>query len=393
MPLFFYILLSGHIAFVTSTIVIVTILTWHTTQISPSISDIALIQVTQSLPLALLSIVFGTVADRISRRSLLILSQSACLVATIIFAVLASLHPPTIPLILTYTALLGVATALVYPCWQATLGDLAPTPHLRSAVSLNITAFNISRVTAPLAASMLIVLAGVPWALGISSLGFAIFLCGLFRWTPAAQRANASAHRFFYEVFDSVKYVRHRREIVTALFWTCVFAVHTSFAATLLPAVISLVTDGSATSFGLVTACFGLGAIIAGLASLLWQQAVNRHLVIPLSLVGLCCHGVMLASADSFSIVALAAIVGGLSWVTGFIYLNSSVQMLAPRDYAGRLMAFYQTANALGLAFGGWLWGMLADLFGLLPTLFLISAQSALLALLLTFGRTPRLKG
>ncbi|UFX12881.1 MFS transporter [Sinorhizobium meliloti] len=101
----------------------------------------------------------------------------------------------------------------------------------------------------------------------------------------------------------------------------------------------------------------------------------------------------MLASADSFSIVALAAIVGGLSWVTGFIYLNSSVQMLAPRDYAGRLMAFYQTANALGLAFGGWLWGMLADLFGLLPTLFLISAQSALLALLLTFGRTPRLKG
>jgi len=393
MPALFYILLTGHIAFVTSTIVIVTTLTWHVTQISRSISDIALIQVTQSLPLALLSIVFGTVADRISRRSILIFVQFSCLFATITFAVLTSLNPPTIPQILAYTTLLGAATALVYPCWQATLGDLAPALHLRSAVSLNITAFNISRVTAPIAATTLTVLVGVPWALGMSSLGFGIFLYGIFRWAPTPKHTNSSSHRFFCDVFDSFTYVRHRPEIVAALLCTIVFAVHASFAATLLPAIISSVPDGSAISFGFVTSCFGLGAIIAGLASLLWQRAVKRHRVIPLSLFGLCCHGVMLASADSLSIIALAAVVGGFFWVTGFVFLNSSVQMLAPRDYAGRLMAFYQTANALGLAFGGWLWGMLADLFGLHSTLLLISAQSGMLALLFTFGFTPQTKG
>ncbi|WOH52592.1 MFS transporter [Bradyrhizobium sp. sBnM-33] len=354
---------------------------WCLTNNTRSIASVALVQSTQSLPLALLCIPFGVVADIVERRMLLILAQGLAIVASLVLVtILAITTPPTWSFLLIST-IIGSSVALSYPSWQASIGDLVEGADLPAAVSANAIIFNIARIVGPALAGLLISLIGAAGTIAVSCGGFMIFLVVLFRWTPTAKEVPTKVTTFWETLKIGFVFSWHHITIRRALFETLIFGFIACIASALLPAVIKFSANGSSWSFGIVTSCFGCGAVCGGLIAASWRRhMVAKHFVLAgaFSGIGLC--AVLFAIASNAQVAAIAAFAGGISWVSGFVYLNTTIHVTAPRPLIGRTLAMYQTVNAGSLAIGSWAWGALSDAVGFTTAVLGAAALSCLVS-------------
>src|SRR5438874_656330 len=269
---------------------------WAMTSLSPSPLMVALVQSATSLPVFVVGLPAGAVADIVDRRRLLLVTQTWMLATTALLAVLAFADVMTATMLLALTFALGMGVAMNMPTWQAITAELVPPSELMRAVALNALPINIGRAIGPALGGILVAASGPALVFALNAATFVAVLVVVYRWRRETPRAVLPAERVIGATRAGIRYARHAPPVVAVLVRTGVFIMCASAFWALLPVIARRELGLSALGYGPLLGCFGLGAI-AGAAFL---PRVKRRLELDAV--------VALASSAGAACVGLAAI-------------------------------------------------------------------------------------
>nr|MDT0659962.1 MFS transporter [Micromonospora sp. DSM 115978] len=329
---------------------------------------VALVQTASMLPILLLALPAGALADAFDRRHLLIAVQ--CFAASVGLALTLLTATDRMPpaLLLTLTFALGVGQALTLPAWAAIIPELVPRSHLQSASALGSISVNVARSVGPALAGVLVARAGVATVFAVNMVSILVFALALYRWRPGSARAVEVPERFTAALRAGGRFVRHSPVVRRLLLRALLFLVPASALWALLPLIASRRLGMTSSGYGLLLGALGVGAIAGGLV-LPWVRrrlSANQYLMLAGLLFGLVL--LVVALVRSVPLVLLALVPAGLSWVLVLSNVNAEMQLFLPGWVRARGLAVYQVVFAGGQAGGAFAWGLLAQGAGLVTT-------------------------
>ena len=337
---------------------------WAMTSLSPSPLMVALVQSATSLPVFVVGLPAGAVADIVDRRRLLLVTQCWMLVAAGLLAVLAFLGLMTATTLLALTFALGIGVAMNTPTWQAITSELVPPSELTQAVTLNALPVNIGRAIGPALGGILVAAAGPALVFALNAVSFVAVLVVVYRWRREAPRALLPAERVIGATRAGIRYARHAPPLVAVLVRLGLFIVCASAFWALLPVIARRDLGLGAFGYGLLLGCLGVGAI-AGAALL---PRVKRRLpldaVIGLATVAFAVVSALTAFWRFIPGLGIAMILGGVAWIAMMAGLNGSAQTAVPAWVRARALGIYLLVFQGGLGIGSALWGLVADHVG-----------------------------
>ena len=362
---------------------------WLMTSLTSSPMWVALVQVAVSLPVLLIALPAGALADIVDRRKFLLFTQGSMVAAASVLGVMTLTRTVTPQILLIFTFLLGVGAVMNDPAWQALTPDLVPPDKLAPAVALNSAGFNIARAVGPALGGLTIAAmgsgtSGSGWAFLLNAISFFGVILFLYHWKPRETERRNGNEKFTGAIAIGLRYARQEPKIRMVLVRTLVFTLFASAFWAMLPLIAS---KFGAEGFGAMLAFFGLGALGgAGVLSLarrrLSPDAVIAFatLIFAVALCGLVrSHSLVVAS--TFSAAA------GLAWISTLATLNVAAQTAAPAWVRARVISMYVLVLQGGLALGSAVWGVMASSQGIQFTLTAAAAALAAGLLLAPFFR------
>jgi predicted MFS family arabinose efflux permease len=344
---------------------------WLMTSLTRSPMWVALVQVAVSLPVFLIALPAGALADIVDRRKFLLFTQGLMVTAATVLGVMTLTRTVTPQILLVFTFLLGVGAVMNDPAWQSLTPDLVPPAKLAAAVALNSAGFNIARAVGPALGGLVIAAmgsgtSGSGWAFllnAVSFFGVILFLCV---WKPVKMDHSNGATTFTGAIAVGLRYARQEPRIRIVLVRTLIFSLFASAFWALLPLIAS---KFGAKGFGAMLAFFGLGALVgagvlAGARRHLSPDAViaSATLIFAVSLFGL-------VRSPSLTIASAFSAAAGLAWISILATLNLAAQTAAPAWVRARVISMYVLVLQGGLALGSAVWGAVASNAGVHFTL------------------------
>jgi len=342
---------------------------WLMTQLAPSPLMVSLIQTAEALPVFLLALAAGALADVLDRRRLLIFSQSWMLGAAAGLGVLTLLHLTTPQLLLAFTFLLSFGNALNGPAWQAIVPELVSRRELPAAVSLNSVGFNVARAAGPALGGLVVASAaralnderaGSAVVFLLNAISFLGVIVVLYRWHHAPRSSVLPAERVLGAMRAGVRYVAHAPFMHSVLVRVSLFMLGASALWGLVPLFARSTLGRGAAGYGVLLGFFGAGAVIGGslLPRLQHELGLRRLLAAGVLLFALAL-GVM-AIWRQFPVACIAMFGAGFAWTTELSTFNTSVQLTTPAWVRGRALSVYQLTYFAGMGACSALWGSVA---------------------------------
>ncbi len=346
---------------------------WLMTQLAPTPLMVSLIQTAESLPVFLLVLAAGALADVVDRRRLLIFSQGWMLLAAAALGILTIMHWTTPHLLLAFTFLLSFGNTLTAPAWQASVPELVPRAEIPAAVSLNSVGFNAARAVGPAIGGLIVAAAGSGAVFLLNAVSFLGIIVVLYRWRRTPRKSVLSAERVLGAVRTGLRYVAHAPSIRSVLVRVFLFVFGASALWALVPLFARQDLGRGAAAYGTLLCVFGIGAVIGGSLLTRMQQklGVTRLLNSTTILYG---GGLgLMALWRSFPVACVGMFGAGYAWTSVFSTFNTSVQLNAPAWVRGRALAVYQLAYFAGMGGCSIIWGAVALRIGI-PRALLVAA-------------------
>jgi MFS family permease len=356
---------------------------WLMTQLtlsSPSAPFmVGMVQAAMTLPVFLVTLPAGALADMVDRRRFLLVTQSWMVVAAALLGVFTLLGLATPWIVLLFTFLLGIGAVVNDPAWQAIVPEVVCSENHAPAVALNSAGFNLARAVGPALGGMVIAAtsSGIAFLINAASL-FGVILF-LLRWKrPSFERARTQ------KVVESMRagfsYARSAPIVRCVLVRTGAFSIAASSLLALLPIIASTSCEYGATGYGLLLGSFGLGAL-TGAASL---PRMRTHF----SVDGVVATAIVLFAGMTFAAgrvhifhwLTVILFFSGVAWIAILACLNVAAQTMSPPWMRARALSMYLLVLQGGMAIGSAVWGALATKVGV-PTTMLCAAAALILGL------------
>jgi len=317
------------------------------------------------LPAWLFMLWGGVVADRVSRRTLLMVTQSVMMLLAVVLAVLTFLGVVQPWHILVLAAFSGAAGAFDAPARLAFVLEMVDRDELTNAIALNSTMFNTATTLGPAVAGLVYAFAGPGWCFLSNAASFLAVLAALGMMRGEA-RAPAVVHRpsALADLAEGLRFVASDPNVRLLIGLVVVMSLFGVSFVTLMPAWAARVLHGDATTNGFLQSARGAGAL-AGALVLAWlgKRASRGRLMTRATFL-------MPAAVLAFSFVrwvpaSLAILaVAGVGLIVALNMTNSLLQTLAPDALRGRVMSVYTLAFFGFVPLGGLLIGTVADNWG-----------------------------
>ena len=293
------------------------------------------------IPTWLFMLYAGVVADRMSRRRLMIITQTAMMILAFILAGLTFLHVIQPWHIIVLAFLSGVTNAFDAPARQAIVQDLVPYEDMTNAIALNATMFNSATALSPALGGLTYALFGPGWCFTINGLSFVAIIAALAVMKMPPFEAKAEQNSVLTDLKEGIRYVAGQPMIRTIISLVGVISLFGLSFATLVPAWSVNILGGNAATNGLLLSSRGLGALVGALMIASLGRFTFRG---------------KLLSFGSFAFPALLMAFSLMRWVPlslimlfclGFSQIlvlnlaNSTVQTLTPGSLRGRVMGIY----------------------------------------------------
>ncbi len=315
------------------------------------------------IPSWLFTLYGGLVADRIPRRTLLIITQSAMMVLafTLAYLTFSGIVQPWHIIVLAF--LLGVATAFDAPARQAFTIELVERQDLTNAIALNATMFNMATIVGPAVGGIVYALAGAAWCFVVNGISFVavIVALALMKFDKARAATNSSAAGGLREGLRYVWRTKTVRGLIASLGAFALFGIG---FVTLIPAWSVEVLGGTAATNGLLLSARGIGSLVAGLmiAALGRYHIKGKLLTLGSFAMGLTLLAFAATDLLPFSMLAIAGVGWGFMLIVNTI--NALVQGQVPDELRGRVMGIYTLVFFGMVPIGSLLAGIAAAEFG-----------------------------
>jgi len=322
---------------------------------------VALVQSATTVPIVLLALVAGTLADIVDRRRYLLATQGWMLAVAGTMAVLTHLDllSPTLLVVLTFC--MGCGAAMAMPAQAAIVSELVPPPMLASAVALNSIGINIARSLGPAIGGVIVAQLGATWAFGFNAISFAAMLVVLLRWQRDPKASSLPPEGFGAGLKSGLRYASRAGHLQAVLIKSAGFFFFASAMTALLPVVVRGQMQGGAGQYGMLLGCVGIGAVSGALLLPKLRARLDRDLLVLLATLALALSLVGLAVLRSWVLLPLAMLVNGFAWITVLSSLQIAAQTAVPAWVRARALALYIMVFSLGMAAGGLCWGALAQ--------------------------------
>src|ERR1700710_1789806 len=360
---------------------------WAMMQMTSSADKVALVQTALMLPVMLISMPAGAIADMYDRRIVALVSLGIALAGATALTVSAWLGLVTPEILLAFCFIVGSGMALFGPAWQSSVSEQVPAETLPSAVALNGISYNIARSFGPAIGGIVVATAGAVAAFAANAVLYIPLLIVLFLWRRTSEPSRLPREKLSRAIVSGVRYIANSPSLRIVLVRTLVTGICGGSVSALMPLVARDLLHGGAQTYGIMLGAFGMGAVIGALNIAEVRKRLSGEAAIRACAISM--GGAIAAIAWSREpvLTAAALVVAGAAWMLAVALFNIGVQLSAPRWVAGRSLEAFQAAIAGGLAIGSWGWGHLTDLVGVEMALLVSAAGmfvSPLLGLWLT---------
>jgi MFS family permease len=345
---------------------------------------VALVQSATTVPVVLLALVAGTLADIVDRRRYLLFTQGWMLLVAATLATLTGLSMLTPGLLVALTFAMGCGAAMAMPAQAAIVSELVPRPMLASAVALNSIGINIARSLGPAIGGLIVAQLGPSWAFGLNALSFAAMLIVLTRWTPDATASTLPPEGFGAGLRAGLRYALRAGRLQAVLVKSAGFFFFASAVTALLPLVVRGEMHGGAGLYGILLGCIGIGAVTGALVLPTLRARMDRDLLVLLATLACALSLFGLAWLRHMALLPLAMLVNGFAWITVLSSLQIAAQTAVPPWVRARALSLYIMVFSLGMAAGGLSWGSIAQRTSV-PLALTIASVGAVIAGLLVW--------
>jgi MFS family permease len=334
---------------------------WSMVSFTNSPILVALVETAGNLPIVLLALPAGAVADLIDRRKLLLVTQTWMMSVATVMGVLTILGVMTPGSLLALTFTLGLGSALNNPAWQAIVPELVPRNELPEAVTLSSVAFNVSRAIGPAIAGFLVAAAGPGAVFLLNAVSFLGVILVIYRWKRIPEKRLTPREHVWGAMRAGIRYARHAPEVQAVLIRAAGFIVSASALWALLPLQSRARLNLSAIGYGGLLGCLGVGALIGASILSRLRTVVSDNMLVVLSTVLFAAAGLVLGHSGIVAVTAPAMLVGGIAWTSCMSSFNTAIQAVAPGWARGRVLALFTLIVLGGTAAGSAVWGAVAS--------------------------------
>ena len=270
--------------------------------------------------------------------------------------------------------------------------EMVGKEDLFTAVAVNSTVFNATRVIGPALAGLLLAAAGAAVCFSVNAASYLAVLVALFlmRLPPPLPRVPSSAAGDLSALWEGVRYIFARPMQRTLVLVTTSFSIFGFAFIPMLPVYARDVLGAGSAGYGGLMSAVGIGAALGAIGSAIWGHRIERERwVLPCAMVfGSLLVLAGLAPTLSAAFVILAMV--GFAWVLMAVFTNSILQLTSPDHLRGRVMGFY-SFMVVGLApFGSFQMGLVAEHFGT-RTAYMAGGIVCVLVAAFAWSRAPRL--
>ena len=358
---------------------------WLMTSLTTSPVLVALVQSASTLPVFLLSLPSGALADILDRRRYFIVTQFWVAAVALVLCLAVLSGRMTAPLLLALTFANGIGLAMRWPVFSALIPELVPKHHLASAMALNAVAMNASRIIGPLVAGALIAGLGSAWVFVLNAVLSVISGLVLIRWKRTHHESPLGRERFPSAMRVGIQFVKESPRMHAVLARTVSFFLQSTAVMALLPLTAQRLhgaSEGGANTFTLLLASMGSGAVVGALFLPRLRQALSKERLLLLGTVTQGLATLTVAFAPNVYVAVAAMMLAGLALISTANTLSVAVQMTLPNWVRARGMSIYLMSIMGSTAAAAALWGQMASLFGV-PASLSMAAGFGLVSMLL----------
>jgi len=335
---------------------------------------VALVQTADMLPVVLLALPAGVLADVLDRRRLLLATQLFLAVVAVLLAVATATGRLTPGLLLVLTFVAGAGAAVTVPAWEALIPDVVRRADIRSAAMLGSVNVNIARAIGPAIAGVLVAVVGIAPVFVLNAVTYLVFATVLVWARIPRPESTMRRERFLPAMRTGGAFVRWTPDVTTILLRTALFLLPAVTIWALLPLVASEVFGLGAAGYGTLLGALGVGAIV-GIAVLgtVRRRLSDEHLMRAASLVYAAAM-VVLVTVPSTLVAVVVLLLAGACWVGFGSNANALLQLALPAWVRARALALFVVVLFGTQAIGAFIWGLVAAGIGLRETFVLAAA-------------------
>jgi MFS family permease len=356
---------------------------WLVLNITHSPFLLGLVGALQWLPVLFLSLVGGVLADRVSKRSVLVVTQSAQMGQAFILGVLVLTGTIQYWHVVVLACALGFTSAFDIPTRQAFVFEMVEGEDTMNAVAMNSTIFNGARLFGPAVAGVAIGTLGMGWAFIANGVSFIAVIIALLMMNVRPVEPITTGG-LVEHLREGVAYVWRTPAALQVVVLVALMSVFTMNFNILVPVLAKDVLHEEAAGFGFLTSAQGIGALIGAL----WIASISHLGPRPTLLLGgaavLSVSSFLLADARHFGVAAVLLAIAGGSMVTFPAMANTSLQLTAPDHLRGRVMSMYAIVMGGMTPAGALVAGTLAQFWGA-PGAFAVGGLVGILSVLMVW--------
>lgn len=356
---------------------------WLMTTLTSSPVMVALVQTASTLPVFLLGLPSGALADILDRRRYFAATQLWVSINALVLAALSLAGLLSAPLLLALTFSNGIGLAMRWPVFAAIVPQVVSRPELPAALALNGIAMNLSRVIGPVLAGTLLAAVSPAAVFVVNTVLAAVAFVLILRWRNEPRTSALPGERFVGAMRVGINYAMQSPRLRVILLRIFLFFLQSTALVALLPLVARRLHGGGAGTFTVMLSCVGGGAIVAALYFPRWRARFDRdRFVVAGTLVhaGMSC---LIVLVPELWVALPAMVIVGMAWISVANSLTVAAQVLMPDWVRARGMSTYQMALMGGSAAGSVVWGQVAEHLGVANAV-VAAALFGLLALALT---------
>lgn len=355
---------------------------WEMTQLTDDPGMIALVQTALMLPMMIVSLPAGAIADMFDKRKVAIAGLITSSMFAAILATLGFLDLLSPWVLLSFCSLVGAGVALYGPSWQSSIPEQVSLKNLPAAIGLGTVSFNVARSFGPAIGGLIMLAAGAKAVFALTAVLFWPLLLAFSLWKREHVPSRLPPERMDRAIIGGARYAIHSPPIRTSFLRVFMYCLTNASAIALAPLVARDQLGGDAATYGLLLGVTGVGALLGALNISNVRNRFATEPTVRLLAIGTGLPLIVIAASHSVLLTCAAYFLIGLSNICTIALLNINVQLSAPRWVAARALSLFGSSLTSGVAIGAWAWGAFAGEIGLANAFYMSGAVSLLTFLL-----------
>jgi MFS family permease len=332
---------------------------WLVYTLSNSAFTLGAVRFLSAIPVTLLTLVGGAMADRVEKRRIVIMTESTAMILAFVLATLVYLHVIKIWHIALLGLLEGITDAFDIPTRQSFVIEMVGKDDLMNAIALNSSLFNGARVFGPALAGVLIGVIGLTGCFFLNGVSYLAIVAAYLAMRLPAITQRTERKPMWHETVEALRYVRGHRSLSAVISLVTIVSLFGWPYSVLLPVFARDVLHVNASGYGYLLAANGVGALVGALMLASLGDSPHKRNLFYGGLFGFCIMLAAFALSRVYWLSAAALAGSGFFMIIFFASANTAVQTHVPDELRGRVMGIYALAF-LGLTpFGSLIAGSL----------------------------------